>query len=580
MGALLPAFALVEIFGFRSTMKLGAICNLAIAAVALLLSLRATDAQESGETEAKAAIPSLVSSVSSPRLILSMLFLTGLVSLAMEVVWIRQFTPYIGTEVYGFAIILGSYLAATFIGSRIYRRWLLQYSPDDETVAWLLLGLAGLLPLVAADPRLHMIGFLRVPLGIMAISGLMGFVTPMLVDQYSEGNPDRAGRAYAVNVIGCILGPLLSGFLLLPYLGERQSLILLCLPLFALLYIFRPKTEAAKSRYGFRFYLENALVALALIVFSKDYLSNLQGGMLSRDYAATVVATGQGMQRFLFVNGVTITQLTPVTKIMAHLPLAMHAQPPKDALVICFGMGTTHRSMLSWGISSTAVELLPSVPRTFTYFHADGARVLQDPNSHLIIDDGRQFLEKTRRQFDVITLDPPPPTSAAGVSLLYSKEFYEVAKRRLKPGGILQQWTTALNAHWSAPTDPRVSLLAITKALMESFPYVRCYGSLEGWGFHFLASMSPIPDLTAAELASRMSTAAVADMLEWGPGTTAEQQFALVLGVQIPLARILEFNDIDVQALDDDRPVNEYYLLRAWLPSRWSKAIYARAARR
>jgi hypothetical protein len=92
--------------------------------------------------------------------------------------------------------------------------------------------------------------------------------------------------------------------------------------------------------------------------------------------------------------------------------------------------------------------------------------------------------------------------------------------------------------------------------------------------------MSPIPDLTAAELAGRMSTAAVADMLEWGPGTTAEQQFALVLGVQIPLARILEFNDIDVQALDDDRPVNEYYLLRAWLPSRWSKAIYARAARR
>ncbi len=577
VGALLPAFVLVEIFGFRGTMKLAAICNLLISAGGFLLSLRVKDAQEKYEIEAKTAKPAVVSSA---KLILSMLFLTGLVSLAMEVVWIRQFTVYIGTEVYAFASILGSYLIGTFIGSRIYRKWLQRYSPGDETVAWLLLGLAGLLPLLASDPRLPIIGFLRVPLGIMPVSGLMGFVTPMLVDQYSEGDPDRAGRAYAVNVMGCILGPLLSGFLLLPCVGERQSLIFLCVPLFALLYIFRPKTPVAKSRYGFRFYVENAVVALALIVFTKDYIMKLSGSEVSRDYAATVVATGQGMQKLLFVNGITITQLTPVTKMMAHLPLALHEQPPKDVLVICFGMGTTHRSMLSWGVSSTAVELLPSVPQVFSYFHPDGERLLQSPNSHLIIDDGRLFLEKTRQQFDVITIDPPPPTSAAGVSLLYSREFYETAKRRLKPGGILQQWTTASNAIWSATTDPRVDLVAITKALKESFPYVRCMGSVEGWGFHFIASMSPIPNLTPAELASRMPAAAVADMLEWGPGHTAEQQFALMFRNEISVDQILEFKDIDVQPLDDDRPVNEYYLLRAKLPIKWSRALYAMAARR
>src|SRR5260370_38511679 len=163
VGALLPAFVLVEIFADEKT--------------------------------AKPAV------VSSAKLILSMLFLTGLVSLAMEVVWIRQFTVFIGTEVYAFASILGSYLIVTFIGSRIYRKWLQRYSPSDETVAWPLLGLAGLLPLLASDPRLPMIGVLRVPLGIMPVSGLMGFVTPMLLDQDSEGDPDRAGRAYAVNVM-------------------------------------------------------------------------------------------------------------------------------------------------------------------------------------------------------------------------------------------------------------------------------------------------------------------------------------------------------------------------------------------
>ncbi|HZR27691.1 MAG TPA: fused MFS/spermidine synthase, partial [Terriglobales bacterium] len=514
VGALLPAFVLIEIFGFRGTMKLAAVCNLLIGVAAFLLSLRTKDLEEKSDAEAGLSKPVVAA---SGKLILSLLFLTGVVSLAMEVVWIRQFTWYVGTEVYAFAWIMGCYLMGTFIGSRIYRRWLRRHLPGEENVAWLLLGLAGLFPLLMADPRfssphfhMYMPGFLRVALGIMPITGLMGFITPMLVDQYSEGKPDRAGKAYAANIAGCIVGPLISCFLLLPFLGERWSLISLCLPLFFLFYVFRPKTSAFRARYGARFYLEAAVVAIVLIAFTKDFYSEVNKYELRRDYTATVVAMGQGMQKRLFVNGVGITELTPVTKVMAHLPLALHAQPPKDALVICFGMGTTHRSMLSWGIQSTAVELVPNVPQLFTYFHPDGERLLQSTNSHLIIDDGRLFLEKTRQQFDVITIDPPPPTSAAGVSLLYSKEFYEAAKRRLKPGGILQQWTTASNAQWSAATDPRVNLVAITKALKESFPYVRCLGSVEGWGFHFIASMSPIRNLTPAELASRMPPAAVA----------------------------------------------------------------------
>jgi len=586
MGALLPAFVLIEIFGFRSTMKLAAVCNVLVATAAFVMSLRAQDAQERAEAEiaAEASRPVVVS---SGKLILSLLFLTGLVSLAMEVVWIRQFTLYVGTEVYAFAWILGCYLIGTFIGSRIYRRWLRKHAPGEENVAWLLLGLAGLFPLLMTDPRfsnpyfsVQMPGSMRVVLGIMPITGLLGFVTPMLVDQYSQGNPNRAGRAYAVNVVGCIVGPLLSGFLLLPSIGERWSLIVLCLPLFFLFYIFKPQSPAFRARYGARFYLETVVVAVVLIAFTREFYSQFRNYELRRDYTATIVATGQGKGKRLFVNGVGITQLTPITKMMAHLPLALHEQPPKEVLVICFGMGTTHRSMLSWGVQSTAVELVPSVPQVFTYFHPDGERLLQSPNSHLIIDDGRLFLEKTHQQFDVITIDPPPPTSAAGVSLLYSKEFYEVAKRRLKPGGILQQWTVARNAEWNVATDPLVNLVAITKALQESFPYVRCFGSVEGWGFHFIASMKPIPNLTAAELVRRMPPAAVADMLEWGPAETAEGQFNLMLRNDVPLNQILEFNDLEVQPLADDRPVNEYYLLRALLPAQWSKMLYAMAARR
>src|SRR5260370_20298295 len=217
--------------------------------------------------------------------------------------------------------------------------------------------------------HIYMPGFLRVAVGIMPITGLMGFITPMLVDQYSEGNPDRAGRAYAVNIAGCIVGPLLSGFLLLPFLGERWSLVLLCMPLFFLFYIFKPKTSAFQERYGTRFYWEAAVVAVVLIVFTKEYYTEFNEYELRRDYTATVVATGQGMQKRLLVNGIGMTILTPVTKMMAHLPLALHGQPPKDVLVICFGMGTTHRPMLSWGVASTALEVLPTLPRVFSAFH-------------------------------------------------------------------------------------------------------------------------------------------------------------------------------------------------------------------
>jgi spermidine synthase len=569
VGALLPAFVLIELFGFRGTMKLAAVCNVLISVAAFSFSFRAKDVPETARAEAvETGTPA-----SSSKLVLTLLFLTGMVSLAMEVVWIRQFTPYMGTEVYAFALILGCYLLGTFAGSQIYRRWLRRHRPGDETAAWFLLGLAGLAPLLMSDPRfeqVHIIQILRVALGIMPITALMGFVTPMLVDQYSEGNPERAGRAYAVNVVGCIVGPLLSGFLLLPYLGERWSLVGLSLPLFALLYVFRPVTPVFRKRYGLRFYIETAAISLALIAFTRDNFTIHTPREVRRDYAATVVAAGTGINRQLFVNGVGITKLTPITKMMAHLPLAFHKQPPKDALVICFGMGTTYRSLLSWGIPSTVVELLPSVPQVFEYFHPDAPQVLQSPNSHVIIDDGRLYLEKTREQFDVITIDPPPPTSAAGVSLLYSQEFYEVVKRRLRPGGILQQFTIG---------DDALDLVAMAKALRESFPYVRCLISVEGWGCHFLASMSPIPDFTAEELASHLPASAVADLLEWGPGKSAVQQFDIALSHEVSMDLIVNGGIVPIRALHDDRPVNEYFWLRSTLPRKWAMPLLRMSAR-
>jgi hypothetical protein len=176
-----------------------------------------------------------------------------------------------------------------------------------------------------------------------------------------------------------------------------------------------------------------------------------------------------------------------------------------------------------------------------------------------VVDDGRRFLERSREQFDLVTIDPPPPVEAAGTSMLYSKEFYSVISRRLTPGGILQQWL---------PRGDAVLQSAVARALKESFPYVRVFHSLDNRGFHFLASNRPIVRRTSHDLAERMPPRAMADFVEWGPEPLAEGQFGIILNRELSLDQMIS-GAPNVPALTDDRPENEYYVLREHLPERW-----------
>jgi spermidine synthase/predicted MFS family arabinose efflux permease len=554
LGAMLGSFLpllLIEPYGFHKTLHIGAALNVAIAVSAFLVSLQSNQDQPHTPIPATTSPNSRVANaaIDNRQSILLLLFTTGLATMGMELIWIRLFTPYIGPVVYSFGMILVAYLLATFMGSRIYRRWSRKHSRESQ-VTWISLALLGILPLLTADTRVPLNLVVRVFLGVMPFAAMIGFLTPMLVDRWSGGDPDRAGRAYAVNVVGCIVGPLVAGFLLLPLVGERWSVLLLSLPWFAMALPI-PRASAVRSFSRVTAYV-SVVFAFSIFLATQNFENQFPSRKVRRDSTATVIAYGEGMQRRLLVNGMGMTSLTPITKMMAHLTLASLDHPPRSALVICFGMGTTFRSVVSWNISGTAVELVPSVPKLFSYYHADAATVLSSPQAHVVIDDGRRFLERSPAQYDAIILDPPPPVQTAGSSLLYSQDFYAVAKTRLQPGGILQQWL---------PEADDATQAAVARSIKNSFPYIRVFQGMDGWGWHFLASDRPIPVRSAAELVARMPQSAIEDMMEWGPAKSPEAEMQLLLAHESSPDEIIALSP-QTAPLTDDRPINEYFLLR------------------
>jgi spermidine synthase len=570
IGTTVPLF-LIELLGFRGTLRVGAACNGLIAFSALMLSRKTAGMEAQPQSEAAGSISTDSTPVVGGDRILALLFLSGLSCMAMEVVWVRSYTPYYGTVVYAFATILSVYLLGTVFGAAVYRRVSSRFNQENPVV-WSLLAVCALLPLVAASPAVSLSRGLRLTLGVMPFTGLLGFITPMLVDRYSSGNPSKAGTAYAVNVAGCILGPLLAGFGLLPFFSETHSLVVLALPW--LIIGLAPLRPGAHLKFASRAAICGLLaIAVGLIFVGKGYEEGYTPRVVLRDSTATVLATGEGMNKELLVNGYGMTELTTITKVMAHLPLAFLDRPPQNALVICFGMGTTFRSMRSWDIPVTVVELVPSVPRLFGYYHSDGEEILKSPLSRVVIDDGRRFLERTDQQFDVITIDPPPPLRAAASSLLYSEEFYRVARRRLRPGGILQQWVPTTIDH------DAVDAVAITRSLRDSFPYLRAFGN--AFGVHYLGSDRPIPDRTVEELLGRMPAKAADDLGEWdvSPGESRRDAARdvlhdLVRGEVSPDKLIA--SSPDTPAITDDRPISEYYLVRRWLGHEHSETVTIR----
>jgi spermidine synthase len=450
----------------------------------------------------QANIPAL--SPSQLQVVFWVFALSGFISIGLEVVWFRVLTLFLRPTVYGFSIMLATVLAGIAIGSAVVapkldRRWrwlpvlaalevaisvtaVLSFGPLSRTGRVTTGVEPWLSRLIPADLVYLVVTSVA---AIFPTAFLLGMAFPIGLRLWAQGTTDampvaarRIGSFYSANVAGSILGSLATGFVLLPELGSRATLIALAvlglgsgLALLAVADLRRAtRTIAGAAACG----LFLGVVAMSpdpLDQFAADRYPGQRTLWKKEGVAATVVVhEAHDGERSLSLNG-NHQASTGAAMVFGHqrigfLPMALHPDP-RDALVIGLGGGATAGAVaVQRAVDVDIVELAEEVAEGSRYFTGINHHVLSRPNVHLRIDDGRNHLMMTPRRYDVVTADVILPIHA-GSGNLYSAEYFQLLRRVLKPGGIVLQWVAGTEAEYKLIARTFLSVFPDTTAWID-----------------------------------------------------------------------------------------------------------------
>jgi spermidine synthase len=558
-GSVVSGYLLIGLIGLRETTLVAVGLNLCAGGGALLMS-RAFGVTEAGPRPTAGPRPPLLG---RQWLLLAITFASGLVSLALEVLWTRMMLQGTGSSIYVFVAVVAVFLIGIAGGSLIYERQR-DRSPQMATLGALLAAAAGLalVPMIVSN----VYGPTGLPVAvvlILPVTAIFGYTFPLTVRLF-VGRADQASRGvglvYAANTAGCVAGTVLAGFVLIPALGTSASIIVagLVLAVFggALAIGFGLRREMLRPAVGLA-----AAAALVVVFFIPaarlTYVQREVAGAPTAHYEDSVasvdVTGGPAPNRNLFINGEGITKLTIITKVLAYVPKA--ARPDATTMLnICFGMGSTFRSSIILGLHTTAVDLDPTVPSVMSWFYPDASKYLHNRLGQVIISDGRNYVRLSDKRYDLITVDSPPPIWSAGAVVLLTQQFYQEASQRLTPGGVL--------ATYLPLQMPQLEKL-ILRTFRSAFRYMSVVYSPRHSGTYILGSQAPIAFSGVAIRAVFGSPAARAD-LRGAPDYPARStaQWASIIRDSVWLTD----NQVNAYAgagplLTDDHPLTEYFML-------------------
>ncbi len=531
--------------------------------------------------------------------------LTGFLSMLYEIVWTRMISLIVGSSSYAFAIVLAIFLLGLALGALVYSRAARGSPPTPFGLALLLLGLAlwvtltlSLIPLLPELMiRLAQIpgaGYLRLLAFEVVLATVLLLVPTLILGAalpMSMGIVSRAlgqlgrdvGGVYLANTAGAIAGSVLTGFALIPLLGSERSLaagVLLNLALcgaglvgfgghplrrvvglagtlaVAGVCLLQPSWPPAVFDSGLGSRLDAIVAKGPLDLARRLERSPSRLRFLEEGVNATVSVREYPNQLTLLVNGKpdasTGGDMTTQASLGA-IPLLAHPRP-REVAVIGFGSGVTaHVATFFPELERVdVVEIERAVLRAAPLFRPVNGGVEEHAKVNLILDDARSMLRTSDRRYDVIISEPSNPWMA-GIANLFSKDYYELSRRRLRPGGIFGQWLQLYRIDSEA-------VAMILRTMLASFPEVEVWHT-DAHNLILLGSEQPIPhSLARVERAYRADHRLRVVGSAYGPGPQAEHYFGCFLLGRAELERVV--SRFGAALMSDDHPILEYHVLR------------------
>lgn len=481
-GCLLAGFYLLRIHDLATATAAAVALNILVAAAGWLLARSAAYSPPGHDA--------VDTSINPPhpvenRVVYWVIGLSGLCALGAQVVWTRLLSLLLGGTVYTFSIILAVFLIGLGLGSglgSLVARGL--RSPRAGLGAAQFLAACGLiwtafmiarsLPLWPVDLTLtenpwarFQLDLVRCAWAVLPATIAWGASFPLALSAVVSPGRDAAplvARVYAANTLGAIAGALVVSLLLIPWIGTQQTQrVLVGAALLGGLLAVAPVVQSLASsrvrppRIGF------VLVAAALAVAGWAWVPPLPDGlvtygrrMLTRQFSSEVIYVGEGMNasvavsqsgdwRYFHVSGKVEASTDPadmrLQRMLGHMPALLHPRP-RSVLIVGCGAGVTAGSFIVHPDVERIVicEIEPLIPRVVAeYFGPENYDLLKDPRVEVVYDDARHYILTTDETFDVITSDPIHPW-VKGAAVLYTREYFELCRQRLNPGGIISQW--------------------------------------------------------------------------------------------------------------------------------------------
>lgn len=573
VGCLLAGYYLLRVYDMPTATGVAVVINFGVAGLAFLVATF-TPANVIPEASKPAAAPE---ETVRPGVVHLVIALSGLTALGAQVVWTRLLSLLFGGTVYTFSLILAVFLVGLGIGSSVGAALARNSSNARAALGWMQIGIGlaiawgayatGDLPFWPINPQISSSLIYTFQLDLMRAIWVMlpgailwGASFPLALAAVAKPGQDTGrlvGGVYAANTVGAIIGALVVSLVLVGTVGSQfaqRALLLVAVGGGVLALLTAPRSAAGVPVW--RFVATGGVAVVTFFLLS--WVPPLPGMLVAYGrYAATwvgqseLVYTGEGVTASVAVTrtgGVlnyhnagkvqasSAPQDMRLQRMLGHITTLV-PKSPKRVVVIGCGAGVTAGAVSIDPLveRQTIAEIEPLVPLSVSkYFSEHNFNVIGNPKVDVHLDDARHYLLTTDEKFDAITSDPLDPW-VKGAATLYTREFFDVIKERLNPGGVV---TLFVQLYESSEEAAKSEIATFLEAFPNGAIFANTIGG-EGYDLVLFGRIDDAPidvDAVQARL-DDPANAAIAESLAEVGIYSAVDLFATYAGSARDLAR-------------------------------------------